>query len=76
MMNWQDRIVVNPDVLAGKPAVRGTQWEVEMIIDLLAEGRSPQQILASYPGLVPADISACLQYATETLKGERIVLAT
>ena len=73
-MNWQERITVDPNVLVGKPVVRGTRLAVEFIIDLLAQGWSEQQILASYPGLVHDDVSACLRYASETLKNERVYL--
>ena len=73
-MNWQERITVNPDVLVGKPVVRGTRLAVEFIVDLLAQGWNESQILASYPGLVHEDIAACLAYATELLKSERVYL--
>jgi uncharacterized protein (DUF433 family) len=71
-MNWQDRITVNPNVLVGKPVVRGTRLAVEFIIDLLAQGWTQQQILESYPGLTPDDIAACLKYASELLRSERV----
>ncbi len=73
-MNWQERITVDPEVLVGKPVIRGTRLAVEFIVDLLAQGWSEQQILTSYPGLVHEDISACLAYATELLKSERVFL--
>jgi uncharacterized protein (DUF433 family) len=73
-VNWQERITVDPKVLVGKPVVRGTRLAVEFIIDLLAQGWSEQQILDSYPGLVHDDISACLKYASESLKSERVYL--
>jgi uncharacterized protein (DUF433 family) len=66
-MNWQDRIVVDPAILVGKPVIRGTRLAVEFIIDLLARGWSVEQILQNYPGLVRDDIKACLEYAS----GER-----
>ncbi len=73
-MTWQDRITVDPKILVGKPVVRGTRLAVEFIIDLLAQGWTEKQILDSYPGLVRDDISACLKYASETLKSERVYL--
>lgn len=73
-MNWQERIAVDPEVLVGKPVIRGTRLAVEFIVDLMAQGWSEQQILTSYPGLVHEDISACLAYATELLKSERVFL--
>jgi uncharacterized protein (DUF433 family) len=73
-MNWEERITVDPKVLVGKPVVRGTRWAVEFIIDLLAQGWSEQQILDSYPGLSHEDIAACLHYASDVLKSERVYL--
>jgi len=71
-MDWQERIVVNPDILVGKPVIRGTQLAVEFIIDLLAEGWSEPEVLRNYPGITREDIQACLRYASELLKAERV----
>jgi uncharacterized protein (DUF433 family) len=57
---WKDRIVLDPEVLAGKPIVKGTRLAVEFIIDLLAQGWSEADILQNYPGLTREDIQACL----------------
>jgi uncharacterized protein (DUF433 family) len=62
-MSWPGRIVVDPDVLAGKPVVRGTRLAVEFILDLLAAGQSEADIVANYPGLRREDVLACLAYA-------------
>jgi len=69
---WQERIVLNPDVLAGKPIVKGTRLAVEFIIDLLAQGWSREQILENYPSLTQEDIQACLAYASEVLHLQKI----
>ncbi len=74
-MTWQDRISIDPNVLVGKPVVRGTRLAVDFIIDLLAQGWTESQILENYPGLSHDDISACLKYASEILKSERVFLA-
>ncbi len=63
-MPWPERITVDPEVLAGKPVIRGTRIAVELILDLLAAGQSEQDILASYPGLTREDILASLSYAS------------
>ncbi len=73
-MNWEDRITVDPKVLVGKPVVKGTRLAVEFIVELLANGWTKQQILENYPGLTDEDISACLHYASKTLKSERVYL--
>ena len=71
-MSWQDRIVIDPKVLLGKPVVKGTRLSVELVIDLLAAGRTQAQILDSYPTLTIEDIRACLTYASELLHSERV----
>ena len=73
-MNWQDRITVDPTILVGKPVIKGTRLAVEFIVELLANGWSEQQIRDNYPGVTRDDISACLHYATDVLKSERLYL--
>jgi uncharacterized protein (DUF433 family) len=73
-MNWQDRITVDPKVLVGKPTIKGTRIAVEFIIDLLGRGWTPEQILREYDHLTPEDIQACLAYASDVLKSERVYL--
>jgi uncharacterized protein (DUF433 family) len=63
-MNWQDRIVVDPEILVEKPVVKGTRLAVKFIIDLLAQGWTEEEILRNYPGLTREDIRACLVYAS------------
>ena len=58
-----ERIVVDPEVLAGKPVIRGTRLAVEFILELLAAGQSENELLTNYPGLTREDILACLSYA-------------
>ncbi|MCX5676228.1 MAG: DUF433 domain-containing protein [Planctomycetota bacterium] len=71
-MNWQRRITVDPKVLVGKPIVKGTRISVEFVIDLLARGWTTRQILKEYDHLTSEDIQACLAYASEVLKTERV----
>ena len=63
-MLLSERIVVDPEILAGKPAVRGTRLAVEFILELLAAGQSENDLLTNYPGLTREDILACLSYAS------------
>ena len=63
-MPWPERIVLDPEVLAGKPVIRGTRIAVEFILELLAAGQTESEILANYPGLAKEDILACLSYAS------------
>jgi uncharacterized protein (DUF433 family) len=63
-MNWQDRIVVDPEILVEKPVVKGTRLAVEFIIDLLAREWTEAEIVRNYPGLTREDVQACLVYAS------------
>jgi uncharacterized protein (DUF433 family) len=63
-MPWPERIIVDPEILAGKPVIRGTRIAVELVLELLAAGQPEQEILANYPGLTREDVLACLSYAS------------
>ena len=71
-MRIEERIITDPAILTGKPIIKGTRLAVEFIIELLANGWSDSQILGNYPGLTKEDIVACLAYAAERLKSERV----
>jgi uncharacterized protein (DUF433 family) len=71
-MGWEELIVLDPEILVGKPTVRGTRIAVEFVIELLADGWTEAEILEQYPGLTIEDIRACLQYASERLRSERV----
>jgi uncharacterized protein (DUF433 family) len=71
-MNWKDEIVIDPAILVGKPVLRGTRLAVEFIVDLLAQGWSEAEILRNYPGLTLNQIHACLMYASELLRSEKV----
>lgn len=73
-MDWHKRIVVGSGVLVGKPVIRGTRIAVEFVIDLLGRGWTTEQILREYDHLTAKDIQACLAYASEVLKSERVYL--
>ena len=71
-MGWQDRIIIDPAILTGKPVIKGTRLSVEFIIDLMAQGWSESEILGNYPGLKHDDIQAGLSYVGEMLRSERV----
>jgi uncharacterized protein (DUF433 family) len=71
-MKWRERIVIDPGILVGKPVIKGTRLAVEFIIDLLAQGWTEQDILRNYPGLAREDIQACLAYASDILRVEKV----
>ena len=72
MIDWRERIVIDPEVLVGKPIVKGTRLAVEFIIDLLARGWAEPEILRNYPGLTHEDVQACLSYASAALQAEKV----
>lgn len=74
-MTWQDRITIDPNVLVGKPIIKGTRISVEFVIDLLGRGWSIDQVLAEYDHLKPEDIQACLAYASDVIKSEKVYLS-
>ncbi len=65
-MPLEDRIVVDPRLLAGKPALRGSRISVEFILTLLAEGWTDEEILDNYPQLEREDLLAVLKYTSDT----------
>jgi uncharacterized protein (DUF433 family) len=73
-MRWQDRITLDPHVLVGKPIVKGTRISVEFVVDLMGRGWTQDEILGEYDHLRPDDIQACLAYASDVLKSERVHL--
>lgn len=62
------RITFDPNVLAGKPVIKGTRLRVEYMLNLLAHGATTQDILAEYQGLATEDIQACLLFAAKSLQ--------
>ena len=71
-MSWQDRITLDPAILVGKPIIKGTRLAVEFVLDLLAQGWSETDIVKNYPGLTGDDIRACLAYAGDHLRAEKV----
>lgn len=71
-IDWQSYISVDPNVCHGKACIRGTRVMVSVVLDNLAAGLSPGEILHSYPSLTRAAIQAAIAYAAE-LARERVV---
>lgn len=68
MENYREKIEINPKILLGKPVFKGTRIPIYVILDMLAEGMSVQEILKSYPDLKEEDIKAAIQFASDTAK--------
>jgi len=64
-INWKDHIVSTPDVLKGKPRIRGTRIPVSLILGYLAAGNSAEDIIKEFPDLTKEQIAACLDYARD-----------
>ena len=63
-----ERIWLDPEILSGKPVIKGTRLSVEFIIGLMAHGSTIQEIVAEYKGLQTEDVQACLLFAGESLR--------
>jgi uncharacterized protein (DUF433 family) len=72
----QNRIVVDPAVMAGKPIIRGTRIPVDLIVRMLGQGVSEEAILDEYPNLSHEDIRAALLYAADVLSNEDVFPVT
>ena len=68
------RITVNPEILAGKPIIRGTRIPVYLILQLLEAGKSIQEIVSDYPELKALDVKSAIHYAQTRLRREELVL--
>ncbi|HUE82186.1 MAG TPA: DUF433 domain-containing protein [Pyrinomonadaceae bacterium] len=66
------RISANPDIFGGKPIIRGMRISVELVLSLLAQGETPEAILADYPDLEPDDLRACLAYAHAVIANDQL----
>ncbi len=68
----QDRIVVDPKIMVGKPVVRGTRIPVELVLKRLAEDLDIKTLFQSYPRLTEEDVRACIEYAQALVAGEEL----
>jgi uncharacterized protein (DUF433 family) len=67
-----ERITASPEIFGGKPIIRGLRISVELILSLLAQGVSQEDILADYPDLDLDDVRACLAYAHCVIAGDTL----
>ena len=70
-----ERITINPKQCGGRPCIRGMRIRVIDVLDLLANGLTPKEVLSELPDLEPDDIKACLQYASRKLNHPVLVAA-
>ena len=69
-VNWRDHIVSTPDVLRGKPRIKGTRIPVSLVLGYLAAGTNTQEIIREYPDLTEQQVAACLDYARDLAEFE------
>lgn len=67
----QDRIVEDPEIMVGKPVVKGTRIPVELVLQHLEENPDLEDLFAAFPRLTMEDVQACLAYARAVMTGER-----
>ena len=67
MTKLAERITVDPEQCGGRPCIRGMRIRVTDVLDLLANGLTPEQVMEELPDLEPEDIAACLRFASRRL---------
>ncbi len=73
MIDWTERIGSDPRICHGKPCIKGTRIMVTVVLDNLAAGFTPDQIVAEYPPLTLEDVHATLAYAAELAREEELI---
>lgn len=73
-VNWRDHVVCDPNVLCGKPTLKGTRLSIEFVLELLAAGWDTDSLRSNYPNLTEDRIRAVLGYAAETFRDDRFHL--
>jgi uncharacterized protein (DUF433 family) len=69
---YQERIIADPRILAGKPVVKGTRIAVDLVLEELAQNPAIDELLAAHPDLTRDDVQACLAYARAIVTGEEV----
>lgn len=72
-MIWRDHIIADPEVLAGKPVIKGTRIAVQLVLERLADGWSEQDLYSAYPNLTPESLQAVFAFASDVLRDEDYV---
>jgi uncharacterized protein (DUF433 family) len=72
-MEYMKRISANPEIMFGKPVIKGTRITVEFILEQLAEGATFEEITSDYPGLSAEDIRACLAYSADVISRDVLI---
>jgi uncharacterized protein (DUF433 family) len=71
-MDWRQHIHSDPQILVGKPVVKGTRLSVEFLLGLFAAGWTEQQVLENYPTLSPEALRAIFDFAAECVRQQAL----
>jgi len=71
--SYKDRITVDPNIMLGKPIIKGTRITVELILTKLSEGSTIEELLQAYPNLKREDILACIAYSADVISKEELI---
>ncbi|HCJ79137.1 MAG TPA: hypothetical protein DHV84_03955, partial [Desulfotomaculum sp.] len=69
---YQNRIIIDPEILAGKPVIKGTRIPVELVLKRLSQDFELNSLFKAYPRLTLEDVKACLEYAYALVEGEDV----
>ncbi len=69
---YKDRIIIDPEIMVGKPVIKGTRIPVELILERLEEDLDTKELFADYPRLTEEDVKACIAYAKALVEGEEV----
>lgn len=72
-MDYKERITTDPNVMLGKPVIKGTRITVELILRKLSEGMTVEELLEAYPHLTKEDILAALSYSADVISQEELI---
>lgn len=72
-INWKEHIVIDPDLHHGDPCIKGTRIPVTTIVGSLADGMTPDEIIAAYPQLTIVRVQAALAYAADVMRQELLL---
>ena len=75
-MDYREHITSNPKVMIGKPCIKGTRITVELILDLMSQGRTVPDLLIMYPHITAEGILAAVRYAYEAIAHEELLSVT
>ncbi len=71
--SYKDRITVNPNIMLGKPIIKGTRITVEIILKKLSDGMTIEELLTAYPHLTKDDILAAISYSADVISQEELI---